>query len=169
MSPKTVNLFGHKFSDYLTKADQIITGNVTIRGNLIVNKIQIENIRTNNKICNYDLAAMIADSVTIDSSVDTVITGEKFFANPLTLENVRVGGNAFQLGTIDAVLGYINMLSEDVHLNGSITLTNNNFRVDTLTFTESINGISSEDFGNQWLLSETNQVMTGWEVRTSVF
>lgn len=158
-SAQTIQLFGHKFSDYLTKTDQIITGNVTITGNLIVNNIQIENIRTTKRICSYDIGAMITDTVTTkeDASVQSIITGEKIFRNHLTLENAQCKGNVFGLGTMDALLGHLSMLSEDVKLDGPITLPNN-LRVDKLTFTQSINGISSTDFGYQWLLTETNQV-----------
>lgn len=157
-SAKTINLFGHKFADFLTKADQIIPGNITIHGNLIVNNIQIENLRTNNKVCEYDLGAIIADTITTNiESQNAIITGEKFFRNYLTLENVQVGGNVFQLGTMESLLGYLNILKEDVKLTGPITLPNN-LRVDKLTFTRSINGVDSADFGHQWMLSETNQV-----------
>lgn len=58
---------------------------------------------------------------------------------------------------MDTLLGHLNTMSEDVKLNGPITLTNN-LRVDKLTFTQSINGVPSADFGYQWLLSETDQV-----------
>lgn len=157
-SAKTVILFGHKFSDFLTKTDQIIPGNVTIHGNLIVNDIQIGNIRTNNKICKYDLGAMIADTITANMELHhPIITGDKFFRNHLTLGNVQVGGNVFQLGTMESLLGYLNVLNDNVELNGPITLSNG-LRVDKLTFTQSINGISRADFGYQWMLSETDQV-----------
>lgn len=151
-------MFGHKFADYLTRKDQIIPGNVTIQGNLIVNNIQVENIRTSNKICKYDLGAMIADTITTNmESHNAFITGEKVFRNHLTLETVQIGGNVFQLGTMESILGYLNALKEDLKLNGPITLTGN-LRVDKLTFTQSINGVSSADFGSQWMLSESNQV-----------
>lgn len=123
-----------------------------------MNNIQVQNIRTNNKICQYDLGAMIEDTITTNIEPHSpIITGEKFFRNHLTLENVQIGGNVFQLGTMDSLLGYLSMLNGDVKLNGPITLTNS-LRVDKLTFMQSINGISSADFGYQWLLSESNQV-----------
>lgn len=157
-SANRVTLFGHTFSDFLTKTDQVIRGNVTVQGNLIVNKIAIQNIRTNNKICEYNLGAMIEDTITTNiESHSSIITGEKFFRNHLTLTNVQVGGNVFQLGTMESLLGYRNMLNDVVNLNGPITLANN-LRVDKLTFTQSINDISSADFGYQWMLSETDQV-----------
>lgn len=166
-SATDVNLFGNKFSDFLTKSDQIIPGNVTIHGNLIVNNIQIDNIRTNNKICKYDIGAMIDDTIqTNTDAINAVITGEKFFRNQLTLDNVQIGGNVFQLGTMDSLLGYLSMVDEDVKLNGSLALANT-LKVDKLTFTGSINGISSADFGYQWLLSETNQVK--WMRETKMF
>ncbi len=62
----------------------------------------------------------------------------------------------FQLGTMEALLGHLGTLNEVVNLNGPINL--NDLRVDKLTFTQFINGISSGEFGYQWLLSETNQV-----------
>lgn len=151
-------MFGHKFADFLTRTDQVIPGNVTIHGNLIVNNIEIENLRTNNKVCEYDLGAMIADTITTNiESHNSVVTGEKTFSNHLTLENVQIGGNVFQLGTMESLLGWLKMLNEDVILNGPITLPNN-LLVDKLTFTQSINGISSSEFGFQWMLSETDQV-----------
>lgn len=156
-SANRVLLFGHKFSDFLTKKDQNIPGNVTIHGNLVVNNIQIENIRTNNQICKYDLGAMIDDTITTTiESHNSIVTGEKFFRNGLTLENAQVGGNVFQLGTMESLLGYLTMLNGVVQLNGPITF--NNVRVDKLTFTQSINNISSADFGTQWMLSEYDQV-----------
>lgn len=157
-------MFGHKYSDFLTKTDQIIAGNVTIQGNLIVNNIQIENVRTDNKICNYDLGAMIGDTVTTSQETqNAIITGEKVFRNHLTLENARIGGNVFQLGTVDTLLGHLNTLNEDVKLDGPITLTSN-LRVDKLTFTQNINGVPSADFGYQWLLSETDQVSCSFSI-----
>ncbi|KAJ6633708.1 hypothetical protein Bhyg_15534, partial [Pseudolycoriella hygida] len=88
-SAKTVNLFGHKTSDFLTKSDQIIPGSITIHGNLIVNNIQVENIRANNTICNFDLGAIIEDTITTKPEApESIITGEKIFRSHLTLENV---------------------------------------------------------------------------------
>lgn len=155
---KTVSIFGHKFTDFLTNTDQIIPGNVTVQGNLIVNDIQINNLQTSNKVCGYDLGSIIADTVTTTTeSRNSIITGEKIFRNDLTLGNVNVGGNIFQLGTMESILGYVNMVTEDVTLEGPITFKND-LRVDNLTFTQSINDMSSGDFGTQWMLSETDQV-----------
>lgn len=101
---------------------------------------------------------MIEDTITTNQeSQKVIVTGEKFFRNLLTLENVHIGGSVFQLGTMESVIGHLNVLNDDVKLNGPITFTNN-LRVGKLTFTQSINDISSADFGYQWMLSETNQV-----------
>lgn len=153
-------LGGKRYADFLTKSDQIITGNVKINGNLVIrNNLQIKNIQTNSHYCGHDLSALIRDAFVLseESTELKQINGDKYFTGNLAFEKVIILGDVFRLGQWQQIEISIDDLKRGVDIAGNFIFSNE-FRIQNLVIDGAINGIPSNEFGKQWLLTESDQV-----------
>lgn len=138
---------------------QEITGTVSIDNSLIAtgNYLFIQQLSTINKLFNVNLIEIIAKALYSPIRDRLHIKGDKRFDN-IIIENIIFDQNDFWgIGSTKLVQEQIQLRGEDLQYNESIQF-HNEFTIDQLIFTETLNDISSAVFGKQWLLYETDQV-----------
>lgn len=151
-------LAGKKYSDYLTRTDQSIHGEVHVKGDLTVrDDLKITNLRTMAAICGYDVSNIIGDTVMLNGSSRPIL-GNKSFVGEVNIGELAVhGGVLFELGTWTEILDHLQSVQNDITLQGPITFENR-FRLKELLVEGELNRIPSGSFGRQWLLKDSDQV-----------
>lgn len=158
---KSILLGGKTYTEFLTKSDQIIAGNVKINGNLMIrNNLQINNLQTKSNIGGHDISALIDDTFVLseDSIESKSIIGDKNFIGNVAFEQVIVHGNVFDLGLWKEIEMSLDQIQKVIELRDNV-LFSNDLRINNLVIGGTINGINSNEFGHQWLLTESDQVI----------
>lgn len=140
--------------------DQVINGSVTVHGNLFVSNasnLNFNHLSMQNRMFDINLQELLDDSYSLSENSSIHITSNKWFRN-LTIEQLIVENDFWQM---NASTGEIHSRIEELMKNitqiGPMTYSSQ-FEIDVLTVNGSINGIPSEKFGTQWLLTYGDQV-----------
>lgn len=142
-----------------TDTKQEINANVTIHGNVIVDgsDIEINHLETNKPIFGVNLQDLLDDSYFGAPDQNITVTTEKSFQN-LTINELIIENDFWQNDqTTEEIENQIDVLSRGITIQGPITFESS-FKINNLTVTETINGIPSARFGQEWLLYEGKQV-----------
>lgn len=155
--------FGKTSVDRLltTDTDQVIHGNVTVHGNVILSndsKLEIDHLFTDNPIFGIDLEELLNDCHVNSPNETIVVTTNKWFKN-LTIGQIIVEeGDFWQTGeSTGTIVKRLEDLKNGLRIEGPITFTSP-FDINNLTVSDSVNDIPSSSFGRQWLLYEGKQV-----------
>lgn len=139
--------------------EQQISGNITVQGSLIVtgHGANVYHLFTENNVFGVNLSEILNGALTSPLPQQVRVYGDKWFEN-VTFGHVILEQNDFWgIGSTTDVDKHIKSRNTDVVIDGS-TIFNKDFVIGDLVFTEYLNGISSSEFGKQWLLIETDQV-----------
>lgn len=160
MKTNLIKLGSHSIDRLLTKnTDQEINANVRITGNVLISSntgVVINRLNCQNPIFGVDLINLLNDSVESESP-RIHFTSSKWFEN-ITIDRLIIEGNFWQYGTSNTISTQLEAFRRGIILDGPVTFTNE-FTINQLNFTGSINEVARQDFGTAWLLSETNQVI----------
>lgn len=96
----------------------------------------------------------------LQSSVPQTLALDTMFSSNVSFGQISVQGNLLGLGKWTDVQRNLNTIQQNIDLAGPMRF-DNAFRVDELVVRDAINGISSDQFGKQWMLRETDQVCRG--------
>lgn len=152
--------FGKTLIDrLLTKnTNQTINGNVVIHGNVFISNgsaLQAEHLITPKNVFGFDLDAILDDCYNY-SNESIHLTSSKWFQN-VTIEELVIESDFWNVASTDAIVKRLDALSRGVLINQTLDY-DNQFTIDRLYVTGTINKIPSESFGREWLLSEGDQV-----------
>lgn len=151
-------LIGKHYTEFLNHKDQVLWGNVTINGNLLVrNAAQITNMRSAQRIDGFDILGMVEDTLKVRTKTPQTLALDTFFSSNVTLGQLSVQGNMFGLGQWSDVQHILESVQQNINMVGPLSFANS-FKVDELIVRDAINGIPSGVFGQQWLLRESDQV-----------
>lgn len=141
--------------------DQIITGNITINGNVLVTNntgISIRHLSTNNDVFGVSLDFMLADCVERIASQPPHLVATKLISH-MYIGHLVVETNFWQSNRSTAAIKTLyESLRYGITMDGDNIVLNNQFAIGQMTATETINGMASSSFGLDWLLIETDQV-----------
>lgn len=140
--------------------DQVINGSVTIYGNVFVSNasnLNFNHLSMQNRMFDINLEELLNDSYSINENATIHITTNKWFRN-LTIERLIVENDFWQMkASTEEIHSRIEELMKNVTQIGPMTYSNQ-FEIDVLTVNGSINGIPSDKFGTEWLLTYGDQV-----------
>lgn len=143
----------------LTKnTNQTINGNVVIHGNVIISNgstLQANHLTTQKNVFGLDLNVILDDCYSY-SNESIHITSSKWFQN-VTIGELIIETDFWKVASTDAIIKRLDALSRGVLINQTLDY-DNQFIIDRLYVTGTINKIPSESFGRDWLLSEGDQV-----------
>lgn len=140
-----------------TDSPQTISGHISVKASLIAagDHLNIDHLVTHNNMFGANLSAIVATAVPRSDRMH--ISGHKWFQN-VTIDRILFEHNDFWgIGSTKRVQELLDARNNDL-LIGQSTIFHRDFVIDELIFTDFLNGISSADFGKQWLLFETDQV-----------
>lgn len=119
--------------------------------------MSIQQLATKNKILNVNIIEIIEKALHSTQRDTLHIRGVKQFDN-IFIKNIIFAENDFwKIGSTKLVQEQIQSRAQHIQFSESIVL-HNEFTIDQLIFTETLNDIPSAVFGKQWLLEETDQV-----------
>lgn len=143
----------------LTKnTNQTINGNVVIHGNVIISNgsaLQANHLTTQKNVFGFDLNEILDDCYNY-SNESVHLASSKWFQN-VTIEELVIETDFWKVASTDAIIKRLDALSRGVLINQTLDY-DNQFTIDRLYVTGTINKIPSESFGKDWLLSEGDQV-----------
>lgn len=143
-----------------TDTDQVIHGNVTVRGNVILSNdsnLEIDHLITDSPIFGMNFEDLLNDCHANSPNETIVVTTNKWFQN-LTIAQIIVDGDFWPMGeSTGVIVKRLEDLKNGLRLKGPITFTSP-FRINNLTVSDTVNDIPSSSFGQQWLLHEGKQV-----------
>lgn len=141
---------------------QIINGNVTIHGNILLDsEMDINHLTTNGRIFGVDVPALIEDSYILTEQNETInVTTFKRFEN-ITIDRLIIddGCDFWQNGKTTAEIEQLLYdLQTDFKLTGPIAF-DSEFIVNNITVVGTINDIPTERFGKEWLRTDGSHVI----------
>lgn len=143
----------------LTKnSNQIINGNVVIHGNVFISNgstLQAEHLTTQKNVFGLDLNEILDDCYSY-SNESVYLTSSKWFQK-VTIRELVIENDFWKVASTDAIVKRLDALTRGVLINQTLDYENQ-FTIDRLYVTGTINKIPSESFGREWLLSEGDQV-----------
>lgn len=151
--------------------DQIINANVTIHGNILLaneSDVEINQLSLNGRIFGVDVPALIEDSYRYSPNESISITAFKQYEN-VTIDRLVIedGCDFWQTGqSTEQVQQLLHDLYSDFRISGPITF-DQQFSIENLTVTDTINDIPGSRFGKEWLLFNGSQVMNNVPIAPS--
>lgn len=118
----------------------------------------IRHLSTNNRVFGVALDFLLNDCVMNSNETFIEINSSKRF-NELVIGHLMIESDFWRTGTTTAVIeAFYKSLRQDILLDGVGESLRNQWIIGDVTVSENINGLPSSTFGQEWLLSETDQV-----------
>lgn len=147
--------------------DQIITGNIKIHGNVFVTNntgVSIRHLTTANNVFGVALDSLLDDCVQHMAKEPVHLAADKF-VNQMYVGHLVVETDFWQTGqpngperSTAAIKTLYKSLRDGITLDGESDVLRNQFVIDQMDVTDTINGMPSATFGQEWLLIERDQV-----------
>lgn len=151
--------------------DQIITGNIKIHGNVFVANntgVSIRHLSTTNNVFGVALDTLLDDCVQHVSKEPIHLAANKL-VNQMYVGHLVVETDFWQTGqpngperSTAAIVALYKSLRDGITLDGESADLRNQFVIDQMDVTDTINGMPSATFGQEWLLTERDQVRASW-------
>lgn len=109
-------------------------------------------------ICGHNFSELVGNTIVSNREEQPIIRADKSFTGNVTFGNVVVHGRLFGIKNMEALQNYLKFNQQNIEVTADSIEFPHELHVDDLVFGHSINMMSVEEFGNQWLLSELDQV-----------
>lgn len=147
--------------------DQIITGNIKIHGSVFVANntgVSIRHLSTNNSVFGVALDSLLDDAVQHIATEPIHLTANKWI-NQMYVGHLVVEMDFWRTDkpngpdrSTRAIETLYRSLRGGISLKGESITLSNQFTIQQLDVTEMINGMPSANFGQEWLLTNRDQV-----------